>query len=697
MSGVRSMALVSLLLSACGSGKSTSEDYYAYPELDLSTSRLDFESVDWGEGRSRTLVINNLGDLPMGIDSIALREDEMEDNFTVSYDASTIECPTSSAARVAEDTAAPADTAASASSDDVIVLDPGCKLGVNITLSPTTVGAIYSSLEIHTVNEDVSRGSPGYYKDPDNQQRVVILEGEGVKGGGNLIVTPLNLDFGKVYLGQSQTEFISVYNVGDGDLTLGAPALGSDCSTSWVIDAAFEEGRILAGDSSALIQVTFTPSDDEASACTLAFTSDDTDEAVVEVNLQGNVGSDPENHVPTAALRAPEVGYVHTDPHTLEVEINVFDADQDASSLVCKVKSAVLLNANIATCTPSDASGHMTLEIDNADLEVGVDTLLVTVTDGNEAQAQASTTILYQVGFPESDDDSDGFGDDPSEANVDCDDDDTTVYPYAAEQYDGKDNDCDGTVDEGTEGYDDDGDTVSEADGDCNDDNSKTYPGGPETGDHEDNDCDGIVDEGTALYDDDGDGFSETENDCDDDVADVSPASSEYCDGIDNDCNGLKDEQDGCIALDTDPIIIGGIQMGVTALGVNESTTMTVFAFDPDGQDMSYSWQQDTKLTSAGYNAVDNPIATNITFTAPPSLGDGSQGEIYSMFVAVIDEDGNQAWAFGDITVYPSPVDLGYTVSTSSGGCSDSGSEALFLPLLPALAALGLARRRQRG
>ncbi|MCK6528999.1 choice-of-anchor D domain-containing protein [Myxococcota bacterium] len=153
------------------------------------------------------------------------------------------------------------------------------------------------------------------------------------------------------------------------------------------------------------------------------------------------------------------------------------------------------------------------------------------------------------------DDDGDGYceegpvcvgGADPG----DCNDADPAVYPSAPETADGKDNDCDGIVDDGSPGVDDDHDGYSELGGDCDDGDNDTYPGAPELPDGIDQDCDGIVDEGTTAYDDDGDGFAEAGGDCNDGDATIYPNADEdggtgtdEGDGRDNDCDGIIDER----------------------------------------------------------------------------------------------------------------------------------------------------------
>jgi uncharacterized protein YkwD len=162
----------------------------------------------------------------------------------------------------------------------------------------------------------------------------------------------------------------------------------------------------------------------------------------------------------------------------------------------------------------------------------------------------------------------------------DCDDSDGTIKPRAREIEDGRDNDCDGEIDEGFKDkpfyLDNDGDGFGNpaikrlaskqpagyVDNalDCNDDAGKDHPGASETIDGRDNDCDGRIDEGSTTFfrDVDGDGFGTTGQtieslepvpgyvqngrDCDDNNEDISPAAREAFDSVDNDCDGAVDE-----------------------------------------------------------------------------------------------------------------------------------------------------------
>jgi hypothetical protein len=164
------------------------------------------------------------------------------------------------------------------------------------------------------------------------------------------------------------------------------------------------------------------------------------------------------------------------------------------------------------------------------------------------------------------DHDGDGWPTGPDCKIQDCDDADPDVYPHAQEVCgDGKDNNCNGIVDDGCPGrgcIDADGDGYGIGDGcpgpqDCDDNDPDTHPGAAEIcGDNIDNNCNGIVDDGCAgCIDNDGDGFGVgdgcgplLQRDCDDGDPTTYPGAAELCDGKDHNCNFSID--DGCKGVD---------------------------------------------------------------------------------------------------------------------------------------------------
>lgn len=164
----------------------------------------------------------------------------------------------------------------------------------------------------------------------------------------------------------------------------------------------------------------------------------------------------------------------------------------------------------------------------------------------------------------------------------DCADFDATIYPGAPELANGRDDNCNGQVDEGlpTQRYyldvDKDGFGRNEnsklsaipltgyvlVGGDCADFDATIYPGAPELANGRDDNCNGQVDEGLQMkryyLDVDKDGFGRNENsklsaiplighvlvngDCADFDGTIYPGAPELANGRDDNCNGQVDE-----------------------------------------------------------------------------------------------------------------------------------------------------------
>jgi hypothetical protein len=186
------------------------------------------------------------------------------------------------------------------------------------------------------------------------------------------------------------------------------------------------------------------------------------------------------------------------------------------------------------------------------------------------------------------DEDGDGYA-----VGEDCDDGDAAVHPAAEERCDGRDDDCDGSIDEEavdarTLYLDRDGDGYGggegestclswpgwvEQTGDCDDSDPAVNPSAQEVCGGVDDDCDGWVDDAdpdvevdapvVTYPDGDGDGHgvegatttrcapgdgwaAGAPDDCDDGDPAVYPGAPELCDEQDQDCDGALDEGMAC-------------------------------------------------------------------------------------------------------------------------------------------------------
>ncbi len=166
----------------------------------------------------------------------------------------------------------------------------------------------------------------------------------------------------------------------------------------------------------------------------------------------------------------------------------------------------------------------------------------------------------------------------------DCNDNNSSINPGAAEQDNGIDDNCNNQVDEGLEqtwyldgdndGYGDANTSVFTSSslkpagyiaqaGDCNDSNGNIKPGATELDNGIDDNCNGQTDEGleqTWYNDSDGDGFGDSndsvftslslrpvgyiaqDGDCNDSNASIKPGAAEVDNGIDDNCDGQTDE-----------------------------------------------------------------------------------------------------------------------------------------------------------
>jgi hypothetical protein len=251
---------------------------------------------------------------------------------------------------------------------------------------------------------------------------------------------------------------------------------------------------------------------------------------------------------------------------------------------MCKILGSALVALALASAScDGNPFGNLEAEYSGQDTlespQPGVDS----VTPEPEPDTSSPPVFVCE------DKDNDGFcGNAENELMQDCNDDEKSIHPNAAEVCDNVDQNCNGIVDESTgsvwyldadgDGFGDSSESIVDGcDGanflvsignDCDDSDANVNPNATEVCNGIDDDCDEDVDdEDISLdeltqkswyFDDDNDGFGDEDvtlstcdqpsdyvgnkTDCDDSTASVNPDEDEVCDEADNDCNGLSDE-----------------------------------------------------------------------------------------------------------------------------------------------------------
>jgi hypothetical protein len=294
-------------------------------------------------------------------------------------------------------------------------------------------------------------------------------------------------------------------------------------------------------------------------------------EARVNVVIEGV----PE--APSIQIERPVVGEDALEEEIFRFMVKVEDAQDPEPDLIVELRSDV--EGFICSMTP-DSTGIAYCE-DALGLGEHLLTFSVEDTEGNANSASVVFEVVSPLDF---DGDRDGWT--PNQG--DCNDDNNTIHPGAAEVCDNLDNDCSPItpIDAGTICYDDDGDNYCEAPPcrnasgtlpDCNDLAPGIYPGAPELPNGLDDDCNGQPDNGMTNFDDDGDGFCETppcvnaagtQPDCDDTRYLVNVNQTEICgDGLDNNCNFTQNERD---ALNCTPFYVDRDEDGFGVSGAQQ-------------------------------------------------------------------------------------------------------------------------------
>jgi hypothetical protein len=255
-----------------------------------------------------------------------------------------------------------------------VVLAPGTSTTVGVTYAPVDTGADLAWLEIPS-------------DDPDENPAILDLNG-AEQPVPDIDVAPVSLDFGPIDQGSWWTETLLVSNVGGADLDVTSLALVG--STEYTLTAVNLPGVIAPGGSE-VVYVMYEPVDDGADPATLEIASDDLDEPVVSVPIDGEATPYPDIDVDPMAVDFGDV-VVETTVTTVVTITNVGTADLDLYSCQYSGDANFWISVN--------PSGALLAPGDFAELELSfhpVDVMLYSGSFDITSNDPTHTTITVNV------------------------------------------------------------------------------------------------------------------------------------------------------------------------------------------------------------------------------------------------------------------------------------------------------------
>ncbi len=208
-------------------------------EIDVTPTVIDYGRLQLGQTATRSVTVDNLGDLPLGISNVAI-EGAGASSFTQSNNCTTVA--------------------------------GGSSCSVDVTYTASEAGLKSATLRISS-------------DDADEPVTDVTLSGEGeIEQTPDIDVAVSSIDFGSIDLGTSRDETVTIRNIGTAALTINTielqnnsefQILGADCTT-------------IAPNASCAVNLRFTANALESVSDVLSIRSEDPDEALVQVTLNGS-------------------------------------------------------------------------------------------------------------------------------------------------------------------------------------------------------------------------------------------------------------------------------------------------------------------------------------------------------------------------------------------------------------------------
>lgn len=321
------------------------------PTAELSTQAVDFGEVVVGRQETLSVMVKNVGDGPLVIQSAGL-------DGTTSADFSFAEL----------------------SSD---AIDKGQEAELLISYLPDMVGQDYGRVQLAS-------------NDPDTPIANIDLAGLGVEP--EIVLDPDILWFGEVTTGDSSSLSVRVNSRGSGSLEISDISLseGLEGEYGFMLPSTVSLPYAMPSGTSMDVVVTFSPESDGELNGELVFTTNDPGAGEASVTLLGNSDEDPTKSTPPQVeILVPAWGEHVLSDQEVAVTGTVTDEEDPPENLACLAYSGTAL---IGSASP-DADGNVT--IPGATLPIGdiAVTLRCVDTDGQTGE-DIVDVVVWDVDEP---------------------------------------------------------------------------------------------------------------------------------------------------------------------------------------------------------------------------------------------------------------------------------------------------------
>ncbi|RMF65428.1 MAG: choice-of-anchor D domain-containing protein, partial [Calditrichaeota bacterium] len=325
----------------------------AVPDIDVSSTALQFGQVPVGGMDITSLLISNVGTAVLEVDAVRVVGDDA-DQFRTQV------------------------------GDSAFQVAPSESKVVFVSFHPASLGTKFASLEI--VNND-----------PDEDTVRVALEGEGVPAlAPRIVVSPAQHDFGFVLVGDSLSQTFRLSNPGSVAVEVQEIDLTGAAPEQFTLAAVSVPFMLAAGDSQE-VTVLFTPTSEGPKSAQLRIQSTDPENPVLLVPLQGT-GVTPLT-LSARVVSPSDRATVCDDSITVEVETRVSGAVPPVTG-TCEVNGIAMAaqDGKFVATVPLPAGETTLVAACSATDSLGRQ---VTASDTVTVTRPAAPTVTLQVISPE--------------------------------------------------------------------------------------------------------------------------------------------------------------------------------------------------------------------------------------------------------------------------------------------------------